>query len=50
MPFFQLGKTVMTARTHEVLPKDIVQKAFHRHSIGDWGDLDDMRGEPVALR
>lgn len=37
----QLGQVVATANAAETLPQNEIITALRRHSIGDWGDVDD---------
>lgn len=37
----QLGQVVATANAAETLPQNEIIAALRRHSIGDWGDVDD---------
>lgn len=49
---FPMGKRVITARAQNVLHPEVVDACFHRHSRGDWGDLDseDVAENQRALR
>jgi hypothetical protein len=37
---FDMGRIVSTPRALEAVPADELLEALHRHSQGDWGELD----------